>query len=178
MIKNSMTKQHCITTSHITDYLVSELKMKDSLKKEFVQASLLHDVGKNYIPDELLNKKDKLSPLEKSQIDMHSIHGYIELKNKNYSNIVCGLVLLHHGFNKPATKNFIAHEIKRIDPLVIKHFNIIMTADIYSALRVDRSYRKKMSHDEAILILKKEPEISNRLIEIINKMPQEIIRQP
>lgn len=173
-----MTKQHCMATSYITDYLVNELKIKDSLKKELVQASLLHDVGKNYMSDELLNRNGKLSPLEKSQIDMHSIHGYIELKNKNYSDIVCGLVLLHHGFNKPITKNFIANEVKKLDPLAIKHFSIIMTADSYSALRMDRPYRNKMSHDEAILILKKEPEIPNKLIKIINKIPQEIIRQP
>ena len=92
MVKSPITKQHCMMTSYITDYLANELKIKNSLKKELVQASLLHDVGKNYMSDELLNKKGKLSPLEKSRIDMHSIHGYIELKNKNYSNIVCLLL--------------------------------------------------------------------------------------
>ena len=41
-------------------------------KEDLKMASILHDIGKAYIPTEILNKPDKLTPEERNVINIHA----------------------------------------------------------------------------------------------------------
>ena len=64
-------------------------------------AAQIHDIGKYYIPDNILDAPRPLTRLEREVIDMHAYYGYEACKELNYgTEDVKELVLLHHGMNK------------------------------------------------------------------------------
>lgn len=101
------------------------------------QAALLHDVGKAYIPSAILNKKGALSEHERKIVDTHAKAGYEALKSGGVSGVVLHLIKNHHnyGIQNP--------------PMV----QILRVADIYSALKEERPYKREFSDSEALEIL-------------------------
>ncbi len=51
---------------------------------ELVISALLHDYGKIYIPERILNKPGKLKQEERKIIELHPMVGYSYLKSKTY----------------------------------------------------------------------------------------------
>jgi HD-GYP domain-containing protein (c-di-GMP phosphodiesterase class II) len=108
--------------------------------------ALLHDIGKVFVPKEILEKPGKLTPEEFEEIKKHSFLGNRYLREKwnvpGESNVA---VLSHHekynGTGYP-------YGIKADK---IPYFaRIVAVADVYDALTSDRAYRKAMSPSEAI----------------------------
>lgn len=109
--------------------------------EKMAQAALLHDIGKSLIPSEILNKKETLTKEEREIIKMHSELGYELLKSSNLSPKVLKMVKNHHDYGQPHVKDSMTQ--------------ILTVADIYSALKENRSYKKAMSNEEAFSILDK-----------------------
>ncbi len=101
------------------------------------KAALLHDVGKAYIPDSILNKKGKLNSSEREVVDKHAQLSYETLKSGGVKPEVLHIVKNHHTYS-------IENE-----PLV----QIMQIADIWSALKENRPYKKSFSDKEALRIL-------------------------
>ncbi|MDP2842573.1 MAG: HD domain-containing protein, partial [Acetobacterium sp.] len=57
---------------------------------------LLHDIGKMYVPTELLVKPTKLSSLEYEIIKIHSEAGYNILKSVDFTGPIAEIVYQHH----------------------------------------------------------------------------------
>ncbi|MDD2853762.1 MAG: HD domain-containing protein [Desulfuromonadaceae bacterium] len=108
--------------------------------------SLIHDYGMIFITDKILDKPDALSDVEYYKVKQHTQKGYEFLKNTGKFNEVSLTIIRHH------------HE--RFDgngyPTGLKGDNIPRSAqiaaicDVYSALTLDRSYRKAAPHAEAL----------------------------
>jgi HD-GYP domain-containing protein (c-di-GMP phosphodiesterase class II) len=123
-------------------------------KQTLEQASMLHDFGKILIPTEILNKPDVLNKNEKEIMDLHSELGYELLKTTGMNSRVLNLVKNHHS---PAAET---------DTLG----QILSVADIYSALRENRSYKSSMSEEDAFSILDqkaKNGEVSAEVVEAL-----------
>ncbi len=109
-------------------------------------AALLHDIGKVFVPKEILNKPSKLEKDEFELIKSHSKKGYQYLKDKSDipAHSYIG-VLQHHerfdGLGYPT-----AIEGKHISLFA----KIIAVTDVYDALTSRRPYRKAMAPSEAI----------------------------
>jgi HD-GYP domain-containing protein (c-di-GMP phosphodiesterase class II) len=132
--------------------------------------SLLHDYGMIFITNDILQKSDALSDIEYYKVKQHTQKGYEFLKETRMFNDVVLTIVRHH------------HE--RYDgngyPTGIKGDNIPRSAqlsalcDVYSALSLERVYRKASSHEEAIRIMRDEsagafnPELLAGFIELIN----------
>ncbi|MBQ8848488.1 MAG: HD domain-containing protein [Candidatus Gastranaerophilales bacterium] len=103
------------------------------------QAALLHDIGKVFIPREILNKKGRLTPKERSIIELHNKLSYEILKTTDLNPQAAILAYEHHNYEGNLKKN---------------HENQALTiADVYSALRESRPYKKPISHIGAKTIL-------------------------
>lgn len=109
-------------------------------------SSMLHDIGKVFIPKEILNKPGKLSEDEFEIIKTHSTVGYQYLKDHfNIPSAAYIGILQHHerydgrGYPSEAKGKKISIFGK-----------IISVADVYDALTSNRPYRKAMSPSEAI----------------------------
>ena len=103
------------------------------------RAALLHDVGKVFIPSEILNKKGRLTPAEREIIELHNLLSYEFLKTTDLNPKVAIFALEHHNYSKKVKAN---------------HENQALTiADVYCALREARPYKKPYSDITAKTIL-------------------------
>ena len=116
--------------------------------KDLQEAAMYHDYGKVLIPDNILNKKDQLTPNEWETIQQHSEIGYELLKGKGLSKHALDLVKYHHqlpeGNGYPAINSYYDYGIDS---------QILAAADKYSALTESRSYKPELSKEEALSII-------------------------
>jgi len=169
--KDVYLKGHSVHVRHIGllifDNLPKNLSRKiDRLKFEY--ASLMHDVGKLGIPEYVLNKPSNLSEDEWSIMKMHPKIGIQIIKDMEGFDAISEWILYHHErVDGKGYYGLIGNEI----PLASK---ILCIADAYSAIVMDRLYRKAKEHDEAIRIMIEasgtqfDPEILDVFINIDN----------
>ncbi|MFC1590510.1 HD-GYP domain-containing protein [Candidatus Omnitrophota bacterium] len=129
---------------------VSEIGDYDNFLETLHIAALLHDVGKIGISDNVLNKKDKLTPEEFEEVKKHPEIGAMIIGPIKELAVVVKEVKHHQesfdGSGYPAGLK--GDEI----PFIAR---IIAVADTFDAITTDRPYRKKKSAEEAIKELKK-----------------------
>jgi diguanylate cyclase (GGDEF)-like protein/putative nucleotidyltransferase with HDIG domain len=111
--------------------------------------ALLHDIGKLAVPDYILNKPDRLTPAEFEKMKVHTIVGGEILERVGFPYPVVPVVRHHHerwdGRGYP--------DGLRGDEIPITA-RILTLADCFDSVREDRQYRKAMTRDEAIAMLK------------------------
>ena len=112
-------------------------------------SALLHDIGKISISDDILRKSGKLTESEYAAVQAHPLKGFqLLLKSSQFEPISEG-VLYHHeridGSGYPC--GLTGEKI----PLFAR---IIAVADVYDAITSDRSYRKAMSIQQAVAIIR------------------------
>ncbi len=142
------TYNHCINVSIYAMLLGKWSGLSNQDLERVVQAGLLHDIGKAKIPDEILNKKGRLTEQEFSVMKEHAALGYQMLKyNRSIPEDVKKPVLSHHermdGSGYP-------EKTKALD----LYTRIIAIADVYDALTSQRVYKKKKNPFETIKELK------------------------
>lgn len=101
--------------------------------------AILHDIGKCKVPIDILQKPDKLTDSEFSEMKLHTIHGCEIIKNSyGLSSIISNIAYQHHekwdgsGYPIGLTAN-------SIDIMA----RIVSLVDVYDALTSDRVYKKK-----------------------------------
>lgn len=116
--------------------------------------SSLHDIGKITVPEEILNKPDKLTDEEWAIMKMHTVRGDKMLwdiqvdqdqKLLRYAHDIC---LYHHerydGSGYP--DGLVGEEI----PLAAQ---VVSLADVYDALTSKRAYKDAFSHEKAVAMI-------------------------
>lgn len=132
--------------------------------------SLLHDYGMIFVTSDILQKPDALSDVEYYRIKQHTQKGYEFLSDTgSFSDVPLTIVRHHH---------------ERFDgngyPCGLKGDQIPRSAqlsaicDTYSALTLDRVYRKAVSHQDAVKAMLEDsgkafnPELLQGFIELVN----------
>jgi HD-GYP domain-containing protein (c-di-GMP phosphodiesterase class II) len=110
---------------------------------------ILHDLGKAYISNKILDKKERLAVPEFNQIKEHSLLGYNMLKGDAKIDHRISLIALQHherinGSGYPW--GVMGHQIHPFS-------RIVAVADVYDALTTDRVYRTRLTSQEAINII-------------------------
>ena len=149
---NKLLQGHCTDTQRIAEGIVHNLPFALESKADIAaikDAAYLHDIGKVFIPDEILNKTTKLTPQETEIVHKHPELGYELLKNTGINPKTLLLIRNHHQDAK-----------KSGYPVVDKQFiadldlQILSIADKYSALTEERAYKKAMSREQALTIIR------------------------
>ncbi|WP_320128939.1 HD domain-containing phosphohydrolase [uncultured Sphaerochaeta sp.] len=148
--KNKREELHSRRVSTLCAGLARVLNMDERQINEMKLLGLLHDIGKIAINEAILNKEGKLTPEEWTEIKRHSEIGYRILVSVEDMAGLATSVLSHH---------------ERFDgkgyPMALKGYaiplqaRIIAIADSFDAMTGDRTYRKKVSQEEAALELKR-----------------------
>ena len=135
------TYEHCIRVSK----LVKDSCLPTELDIELLcQASLLHDIGKIFIPKIILNKPGSLTKKEREIIDTHSLKGFYYLIQHEIFLKTCFIVLFHHGKEKvPKELWCYYHDLEQ-------EIQCLQKFDKLDALTNDRPYRKAMSYHDAM----------------------------
>lgn len=121
----------------------------EQLIKAIEAAALLHDTGKLAIPEYILNKPGKLSPVEFEKMKQHAGVGADILSAIDFPYPVVPIVRHHHenwdGTGYP-------QGLKGTDiPIGAR---ILSVVDCFDALTSDRPYRPRLSDDAAMQILR------------------------
>jgi putative nucleotidyltransferase with HDIG domain len=168
--RDPYTGTHCDSVLEIADKIAAKLKLSKREREILKRAARLHDIGKVSISDEILLKPGKLTAEEFEIIKKHPIIGY-EILNKSKGLSETAKVVLHHhewysGGGYPFGLK--GEEI----PLLSR---ILCLADAYHALTSDRPYRKALSPEEALKVIKEETPLKfdPKLVEILEQILQE-----
>lgn len=132
--------------------------------RELAAGCILHDIGKVFIPKEILNKPGKLTPEELAQVREHPRLGYELLRTMRPKEILANHVAYQHherqdgqgyprglkGTNRIVTDPVAA----RSTGSIILYAEIAAVADVYDALGSDRPYRPAMAPDVVAMALR------------------------
>ncbi|MHA6482300.1 HD-GYP domain-containing protein [Paenibacillus sp. strain BS8-2] len=168
--KDAYTAGHNYRVAMYALKLGEELGLSLSKLRAIAQGGLVHDIGKLSIPDGILNKPGKLSDEERTVIETHPVSGYDMCKRLGFMIDELAVIRSHHEkWNGSGYPDRLAGEEI---PLVAR---ITAVADVYDALTSSRSYRKAMSHEEAMVIMLRESgrHFDPRCIEAWEKLAQE-----
>ncbi|MFZ7120548.1 MAG: HD-GYP domain-containing protein [Eubacteriaceae bacterium] len=165
--KDSYTKGHSERVEKYSLLLAKAIDGKRLNIQQLQYAAIFHDIGKIGISDEILNKPGKLSNEEFDFIKEHPSKGVKILSNVAFLNKVTQIIGAHHEYcdGTGYPKGLRADEI-------LLESKIITIADIYDAVTTDRPYRKAMTNDQAIDIIKSEsgkkldPELVRKFVEL------------
>ena len=151
----SILDTHLTTTTAYALLIANEMHLPDYEKKLIEQACIFHDFGKILIPDKILNKPSALTPEEKEIMDLHSELGFQLLKHLGINDRVLNMIRNHH--KSVAEDNDLLGQI-------------LSVADIYSALRENRAYKRPMSVDTALKILDQKAINGEVSTEVVNAL--------
>ncbi|WP_058485578.1 HD-GYP domain-containing protein [Defluviitalea phaphyphila] len=139
--KDNYTYLHCINVSILCVMVGIKMGANREYLEKLAIGGILHDFGKLLIPDEILNKPDKLSNEEYEIIKRHTIIGYEILKESSMLTPISKvMILLHHeridgsGYPLGVSKDNI-HESARICAI----------CDVFDAMTSTRVYKKAFS---------------------------------
>lgn len=147
--KDQITHGHIRRVQEYSVALARQMGVDDeNLIKAIEAASLLHDMGKLAVPENILNKPGKLTASEFEVMKTHSSVGADLLAAIEFPYPVVPIVRHHHenwdGSGYPA-------QLSGTDiPIGAR---ILSVVDCFDALTSDRPYRSKLSDAEAIAIL-------------------------
>lgn len=140
------TFYHCVNVALLAIATGIGMALRRARIYELSLGALVHDIGKVYVPLEILNKPGKLTPDEFEIMKTHSEKGYRVLADTGHlSGEACKGVLWHHerydGMGYPRGKS--GDEINLTG-------KVIAICDVYDAITSDRPYRKAWRPYEAI----------------------------
>lgn len=78
---DNYTYAHCVNVAVISLILGISLNLSKRNLTYLCIGALIHDIGKSFIPSEILQKPGKLTPEEFEVIKNHSLYGYKFLNN-------------------------------------------------------------------------------------------------
>lgn len=166
--KDQVTHGHIRRVQVYTVGLARALGVTDELTLKGIEAgALLHDTGKIAVPEHILNKPGKLSPQEYEKMKTHVTIGADILSGIDFPYPVIPFVRHHHenwdGSGYP-------DGLKGEDiPLGAR---ILSVVDCFDALTSDRPYRRALTTDAAIEILRErcgtmyDPRVVEKFIEV------------
>lgn len=147
--KDEYTLQHSINVSIAAMLMGKWLKYGEQDIRTLGTAAILHDIGKLFIPDSILNKSSKLNDTEFKVMKNHSMLGYKLLKDSNVKNdAILTSVLTHHERFNGTGYPF------RLSGYKINEFaRIIAICDVYDAVTSNRVYKNKENPLEGLRII-------------------------
>lgn len=155
--RDAHTRVHSEDTLRYAVAIGREMGLSRQELRALTVAALLHDVGKTTLPDSILCSREALTPEQFEAVKAHPTAGVNLLNSLRYSSsepmpeieAACPAVRHHHecwdGSGYPASLK--GEEI----PLLAR---ILAVADSYSAMTLDRPYRKALPNREAVARLR------------------------
>jgi|GEM_PF-2368690 len=168
--RDPYTANHQINCAHISKAIAQQMNLGSETINGLYQAAAIHDIGKIYLPSEILNKPSTLTDAELGLIKTHSQVGFDIIKDIKFPWPIAKIILQHHeridgsGYPNGCTADEICIEAK-----------ILGVADFVDASSSDRPYRKGIGIDNALNDLKKysgilyDPEIVNACLIIFKE---------
>ncbi len=146
------TYTHATNVAMISVFQAESIGMESELLREIGVAALLHDTGKMYISNEILEKKDKLDEKEFAEIKKHPFHGARYLAKIDDVPRLASIVAFEHHIKYDQSGYPALRANGRKQHICSQ---IIAIADFFDALRSQRPYRESMNIKNILALMKK-----------------------
>ncbi len=144
-LRDPYTSGHQIRVAKLASAIAREMELSENKIEAVHIASLVHDIGKINVPQEILSKPGILSDLEMRIIQIHPQAGYSILNEIDFPWSIAEIVRQHHehvdGSGYP--------QGLKADEIVIEA-RIICVADVIEAMSSHRPYRAVLGLKEAV----------------------------
>ncbi len=141
---DSYTFQHCLNVAMLSISTGISLKLSEHELHILGLAGVLHDIGKMFIPIEILNKPGKLTEEEFEIIKTHPVNAAKQLKNLVPQEVLRAIEDHHErldGTGYPYGKE---------GSNIGLYTKILAISDVYDSLTSDRPYRKSIFPNEVV----------------------------
>ena len=144
-LKDMSTSGHQRKVSALAEKIAVRLGLPGETALAVRYAGLAHDIGKLYIPAEILSKPSDLTPTEYELVKKHPEYGRDILSPLNFPWPLADIILQHHeridgsGYPAGLKKDEICIEAR-----------ILAAADSFDAMTSERPYREKMPTSRAM----------------------------
>ncbi len=140
--------RHMRSVGRLSAILGAALGLSPAECRRLGRAAALHDVGKLYVPAQLMDKCAALTPDEMATMQQHPRLGFVHLASigPNMFARFAALIALEHHENWDGSgypKGLVGEEIGL-------ESRIVAVCDVYSALREARPYKAGMDHAAAM----------------------------
>ena len=144
-LRDPYTAGHQQNVSALATAIAVEMKLEDARIDQLRMAAVIHDIGKMYIPSDILSKPGNLTYIEFNLIKTHPQYGYDIIIGMDFPSVVAQAVLQHHerldGSGYPGG-------LKGEDTLL--EAKILAVADVVEAMASHRPYRSALGIGTAL----------------------------
>ena len=144
-MRDPYTSGHQTRVADLSAAIAGELKLPEEHVKYLRIAALIHDIGKIYIPSDIMSKPGKLRDMELQLIRTHAQGSYDILKTIEFPWPIAKIAWQHHerldgsGYPNGLTGDHILLEAK-----------ILAVADVVEAMSSFRPYRAALGIEKAL----------------------------
>jgi PAS domain S-box-containing protein/putative nucleotidyltransferase with HDIG domain len=143
--RDPYTAGHQLRVSKLAVAIATSMGLEEDMVRGIEVAAQLHDLGKIYVPAEILSKPASLSAIEFNMMQTHPEAGYEILRMVPFPWPVADIVLQHHerlnGSGYP--KGLVGDDI-------LQQARILAVADVVEAMSSHRPYRAALGLDRAL----------------------------
>lgn len=148
---DTYTSSHVHNVPQIAKRICEKLELSKIAIMFCVRCAYLHDIGKIFIPQEILQKKDQLTDEEFEIMKTHTTKGYDLCKATEHLVPYARAARSHH-----ENKDGSGYPDRLKDNEIPTEAEIIKLADVYDALISRRQYRVGYNRKTAIQIIREE----------------------
>jgi len=142
------TGHHIVRVNEYAHFLARKAGLPKIFCDEIRYTAQLHDVGKMSVDAAILHKKGRLSSVEVTEMQRHTVYGWEILSASDRLSMAAEIALNHHeqwtggGYPRGLAGEAI--------PIAAR---IVAIADVYDALRSPRPYKAAFTHARAVEIM-------------------------
>jgi len=144
-MRDPYTSGHQQRVAELATAIAREMGCGDDQIEQLRMAAVIHDIGKIYVPSDILSKPGKISKDEFNLIKTHAQGGYDIVKGMDFPCAIAQSILQHHerldgsGYPNGLKGQEICLEAK-----------ILSVSDVVEAMSSHRPYRAKLGMDKAL----------------------------
>jgi len=144
-MRDPYTAGHQQRVAELAIAIAKELGYQQDHLEYLRMAAIIHDIGKIYVPSDILSKPGKLNTVEFNLIKTHAQGGFEIPKNMEFPTSVAQSVLQHHErLDGSGYPNGLKGEA------ILREARILAVADVVEAISSHRPYRPALGIDKAL----------------------------
>jgi response regulator RpfG family c-di-GMP phosphodiesterase len=144
-VRDPYTAGHQRRVATLARTIAEEMSLSDNQVEGIFMAGVVHDLGKIYVPAEILSKPSDLSDIEFNLIRTHPQIGYDLLKTIDFPWPIAQIVHQHH-----ERLNGSGYPQGLLSEQILIEAKIICVADVVEAMASHRPYRPARGVDRAL----------------------------
>lgn len=144
-LRDPYTAGHQLRVASLAKAIAANMGLQEQQIYYLIMAAKIHDIGKMYIPSDILSKPGQLTKIEFQLIQTHPKGGHDIIANINFPFPVALMILQHH-----ERLDGSGYPYGLTNPEILLESRILAVADVVEAMSSHRPYRPALGIDKAL----------------------------